>query len=105
MLKSYFVYILRCSDDSLYTGVTNSLERRLEEHQSGLNKSCYTFDKRPVELVYYCEFEDIYYAINAEKQIKGWTRKKKEALISGDFELIHELTKCKNETSHLFKEH
>ena len=45
-------------------------------------------------------FENIKDAMNAEKQMKGWTRKKKEALIDGDFELLHELAKCKNETSH-----
>ena len=48
-MKSYFVYILKCSDNSYYTGFTNNLERRFEEHTSGKNKECY--DKRPLELV------------------------------------------------------
>ena len=52
----YYTYILRCSDNSYYTGITNNLERRLIEHHKGLNPTCYTFNKRPVELVYQQNF-------------------------------------------------
>lgn len=85
-MRSYFVYILKCSDNSYYTGFTNNLERRFEEHSSGKNKGCYTFDKRPLELVWFATFNDVLDAISTEKRIKGWTRIKKEALINEDWD-------------------
>ena len=91
-MHQYSVYILLCSDKSYYTGVTNNLSRRLEEHQLGLNPSCYTFRKRPLTLVYQCDFHFIEQAIAFEKQIKGWSRKKKEALIAGDINLLSKLS-------------
>lgn len=99
-MKQYFVYILKCSDNSYYTGVTNDLERRLIEHQDGINKEAYTHNRRPVSLVFYTDFNDINQAIAFEKQVKGWNRKKKEALINDEWEKLPELAKCKNETSH-----
>ena len=80
----YWVYIVRCSDDKLYTGVTNNLNLRIEQHNCGMNKSCFTFCRRPVFLEYSRYFTEIKSAIAFEKQIKGWSRKKKEALIKGD---------------------
>jgi putative endonuclease len=86
----YYVYILQCADGSYYTGVTNSVDRRLAEHIKGLDPFCYTYSRRPLQLKYSIDFQYIEDAIKREKQIKGWTRKKKEALINGDFEtLIH----------------
>ena len=84
-MKMMYVYILECSDHSFYTGVTNDIDRRVEEHQYGENKEAYTYSRRPVKLVYSEFFIDPTDAINFEKQIKGWTRKKKIALINGDF--------------------
>jgi len=75
-MKDYFVYILKCSDDSYYTGVTNSLEKRINEHESGLIKG-YTSSRLPVKLVFSERFTDINDAIRFEKQVKGWNRKKK----------------------------
>ena len=92
-MKSYYVYILECSDQKLYVGVTNNLERRVAEHQSGENKSAFTFLRRPVKLVYHIEFYSIEDAILFEKQLKGWTRKKKLALINGEFEKLPALSK------------
>lgn len=77
-MKIYYVYILKCSDNSYYTGVTNNINRRLNEHNFGLNKECYTFNKRPVDLVFYTEFNDVNQAIAFEKQVKGWSRKRKK---------------------------
>jgi putative endonuclease len=94
MIKDYFVYILKCSDKSYYTGVTSNLEKRLNEHNSGSLKG-YTSERLPVELVYSNRFNDINDAIRAEKQIKGWSRAKKEALIRGDFEALVNLSKSK----------
>lgn len=86
-MKRYFVYILKCKDESFYTGVTNNLERRLAEHNEG-GVSSYTYTRRPVELVYCEETNDIMQAIALEKQIKGWSRKKKEAFINEDWERL-----------------
>ena len=92
---NYYVYIVQCSDGSYYTGVTNDLERRLWEHETGYNESCYSFKRRPVELKYSEHFHDINNAIAWEKQLKGWSRKKKEALFRGDWEEIGKLAKAR----------
>jgi putative endonuclease len=97
-MKYYYVYILKCSDNSYYTGVTNDIERRLIEHQSGLNEGAYTFKRRPLELVFSEFFLDINQAMAFEKQIKGWTRKKKEAIIAGNWWKLKELSFCKNDS-------
>jgi putative endonuclease len=94
-MKQSFVYILKCSDNSYYTGVTSNLELRVFKHQSGFYQDCYTFNKRPVELLFYCEFTDITIAISTEKQIKKWSKVKKEALINGDYDNLPNLAKKK----------
>ncbi|HDO22209.1 MAG TPA: GIY-YIG nuclease family protein [Nitrospirae bacterium] len=76
---------------SYYTGVTNDIERRFYEHQEGLIEGCYTHDKRPLKLIHVEEFTDIIEAISREKQIKGWSRRKKEAIIAGDYEELVKL--------------
>jgi putative endonuclease len=92
-MNQYFVYILLCSDNSYYTGVTNDIERRFYEHENGLNPDSYTHKRRPVKLVSCERFTEIEQAIAFEKQIKGWNRKKKEALINGEWELLPGLSK------------
>lgn len=87
-MKNYFVYILKCSDNSYYTGFTNNIERRLAEHLNGVNTNCYTFNKRPLSLVWFEMFNDVNNAIFLEKQIKGWSRRKKEALINQDWDKL-----------------
>ena len=89
------VYILRCSDGSYYVGSTRtSLEDRLAQHNAG-SFGGYTARRRPVELVFEQDFDRITDAIAAERQLKGWTRAKKEALIRGDMETLHRLAKRK----------
>jgi len=100
-VSSLQVYILKCSDGSYYTGVTNDVERRLWEHQEGIDANSYTHNRRPVELVWYSDEFDPNSAIEFEKQVKGWTRKKKEALINGEWDKLPELSKCNNESTHL----
>ena len=95
-MKGY-MYILLCSNGQYYTGSTNDLERRLAEHQNGEGAN-FTKKHVPVKLVYYEEFERIDEAFYREKQVQGWSRKKKEALIAGESNLLHELAECKNET-------
>ena len=88
-----FVYILRCVDGSYYTGITRaSPERRLAEHNAG-GFGGYTASRRPVDLVYSCAFGRIVEAIAAERQIKGWSRAKKEALIRGDLDALPALAR------------
>lgn len=92
-MKTYYVYILRCSDHTFYTGVTNNLERRLNEHNLGLNKQSYTFSRRPVRLVYHELYKDVESAIRWEKRIKKCSQKKKQALIDGDWDKIVKYSK------------
>ncbi|MBV8390485.1 MAG: GIY-YIG nuclease family protein [Mucilaginibacter sp.] len=92
-MKQYFVYILLCSDNSYYTGITNDIDRRFYEHQTGENPKCYTYKRRPLKLVFCERFTDVNQAIAFEKQVKGWRRAKKEALINGNWELLPELSK------------
>jgi tRNA/rRNA methyltransferase len=84
---SFWIYILRCSDGTYYTGHTDDLERRIAQHQSGAFPG-YTHDRRPVELVFSEYFQARLEALDRERQIKDWSRKKKEALIRGDWDAV-----------------
>ncbi|WP_138433107.1 GIY-YIG nuclease family protein [Winogradskyella algicola] len=84
-MRLYYVYILKCSDGSYYTGMTNDLERRLIEHQTKASYG-YTYKRLPVKLVWYLECSKPDEAIGIEKKIKGWSRKKKEALINENWD-------------------
>ena len=90
---NYYVYIVECIDKSYYTGVTNNIERRLWEHNNNNNTLAYTFKRRPVLLKYCQRFQDINQAIAWEKQLKGWSRKKKEALLVDNWNEITRLAK------------
>lgn len=99
-IKYLYVYILTCSDDTYYTGVTNDPERRVKQHNWGIDKESYTYTRPPVKMVYIERFTDYKIAIAWEKRIKDWSRKKKEALISGNWEKLKKEAACKNDTSH-----
>ncbi len=87
------VYILQCADGSYYLGLTRRyLSQRLAEHNLGIVRG-YTKQRRPVQLAYAQTFERIVDAIAAERQLKGWSRAKKAALIRGEFSLIRRLAK------------
>ena len=86
LMREYFVYMLRCSDESYYIDVTNDYEKRVGKHTAGLDQTCYTFTRRPVALVHLEVFSEIGDAIAREKQMKRWNRKKKEALIAKKWE-------------------
>ena len=94
-MKQSFVYIVKCHDGSYYTGVTSNLEQRIYQHVSGYYPDCYTFKRRPLSLVFYAEFTDITIAIEKEKQIKHWSKAKKEALINEDYGELINLAKKK----------
>ena len=87
-----YVYILKCRDDSYCTGSTTNLEMRVWEHQNGEGAN-YTRKRLPVELVYYEEYEHIDEAFYREKQIQKWSKKKKDALIRGDFDNLSKLSR------------
>lgn len=95
-----FVYLLRCSDGRYYVGSTrSSLERRVSEHNAG-HLGGFTKSRCPVELVFSQSFERIDDAVAAERQLKGWSRAKKEALIRGDTEALVKLSKSRTEYPH-----
>ncbi|MEZ2414814.1 GIY-YIG nuclease family protein [Muriicola sp. E247] len=76
--------------------MTNNILKRLEEHQIGLNKTCFTYHRRPVNLIFHQEFNEVSQAIYFEKRIKNWSAKKKHALAHGDFNLLKLLAQCRN---------
>ena len=93
---AYYVYILRCAEGSYYTGLTEDLEMRLAQHQMG-ELPGYTQNRRPVQVVFSDEFSSMDDAINRERQIKGWSRSKKEALIAGDWARLSELSRSRKD--------
>ena len=89
------VYIVRCSDGSYYAGITRmALETRISQHNLGTFDG-YTKSRRPVELVWSQAFQQLTDAIAAERQLKGWSRAKKEALIAGRFDLLPGLSRSR----------
>jgi putative endonuclease len=84
---AFYAYILLCADKSYYTGHTEDLEHRMAEHHFGRSGG-YTGNRRPVRLVWSQDFPTRYEALSAERQIKGWSRAKKKALIDGDWQLL-----------------
>ena len=96
MPKGY-MYILKCTDGSYYTGSTKYLELRLQQHQMGEGAN-YTKNRLPVDLVYFEEFQRIDEAFYREKQVQGWNRNKKKALINGQLEDLPKYAECKNES-------
>jgi putative endonuclease len=85
------MYILECADGSYYTGSTGNLEIRLAQHQAGKGAN-HTKKRLPVKLVYFEEFDRIDEAFYREKQVQGWSRRKKEALINGEFDKLPKLS-------------
>jgi putative endonuclease len=96
-MKKGWMYILMCADGSYYTGSTNNLELRLAQHQVG-EGAHHTKKRLPVTLVYFEEFQNIFEAFFREKQVQGWSRRKKEALIAGQHPELPRLAECANET-------
>jgi len=89
-----WVYIIRCSDGSYYTGSAVDLEKRIAEHMAGAFDG-FTSKRLPVKLVFSCEMPTVHDAFLRERQIKGWTRRKKDALINGDWDKLVEYSKSK----------
>jgi len=96
---TFWVYILQCADDSYYTGHTDNLEKRIAEHHAGAITTCYTHKRRPLQLVFSQDFPTREEALASEQQIKGWGRKKKEAMMRGDWAEVSRLAKSKSTNS------
>jgi predicted GIY-YIG superfamily endonuclease len=96
--ETYYVYILECSNKAYYVGLTNNLLLRFQEHIDGVYTNCYTYDKRPLTLLYYETIPFHKEAMEREKQLKGWSRKKKEALIARNYHKLQLLAECQNLT-------
>ena len=88
----FYVYILRCSDGSYYTGHTDQIEARLAAHRSGKFHG-YTYERRPVKLAFLEELGSRDDAFRRERQIKGWSRSKKEALMANDWDQLVQLSR------------
>ncbi len=101
-MKLYSVYILCCSDDSLYVGVTSDLDNRLMQHNAGKYPDSYTYTRRPVRLFFYQSFTEPNQAIAFEKKIKKWSRAKKQALIDANFDKLQNLSECRNATHYKY---
>jgi putative endonuclease len=91
----YYVYIVQCKDGFYYTGISNNLEKRISEHNEGKDIFSFTYKRRLVTLKYFEHFTDVKQAIAREKQLKGWSRAKKEALFHQDYNLLRELSKAR----------
>lgn len=94
---AFYTYMLRCADGSYYVGHTDDLEQRLVAHQHGYIVG-YTSSRRPVELVWSDVFRSRDEAWQRERQLKGWSRRKKEALVSGDWDGLRELSRAHSST-------
>jgi putative endonuclease len=90
-MKTGYVYILECSDRSFYTGITNSIERRLAEHEEDEGIT-YVSKRRPFKLIWISDELVIQDAIVLEKQVKGWRRDKKMALINENYDQLPDLS-------------
>ena len=93
-MKNFFVYILKCNDGSYYVGHTDNIEERVSKHENGLYEG-YAKNRLPIEVMFIQQFGTRDEAFNAERQIKGWSRAKKEALIKQDWKLLQYLAKRK----------
>ena len=92
---TFWVYILRCADGSYYTGHTDNLESRISQHHSG-ELGGYTATRKPLQLVFSQPCGTREEALSAERQVKGWSRKKKEAMMRGDWEEVSRLARSGN---------
>jgi putative endonuclease len=95
-MRQYYVYILRCFDGTFYTGVTNDVDKRFAQHCAGESRDSYTRFRHPLQLVHVSEFTRIGEAIDFEKQLKGWSHRKKRAFIEGDWQSLKRFARGKD---------
>ncbi len=90
---AFYAYMLECADGTIYTGHSEDLDVRLWQHQTGYFRTCYTFRRRPVSVLWSDYFATRVEALEAERRIKGWTNAKKRALAAGDWALVSLLSR------------
>jgi len=90
----FYTYIVECADKSFYTGITNNVEKRVLQHNNCTDERKYVCDRRPVKLVYFETHKYVLNAIRREKQLKGWSRAKKIALINCEIDVLKKLANC-----------
>jgi predicted GIY-YIG superfamily endonuclease len=95
-MQQFYLYILKCNDGSYYVGHTGNLDQRIAEHTTG-SYSLYTSKRLPIEVVFVQMFPTRDEAFTMERQIKGWSRKKKEALIRNDWQELQKLARSKSD--------
>ncbi|MDE2053682.1 MAG: GIY-YIG nuclease family protein [Xanthomonadaceae bacterium] len=93
---AFSLYVLECSDGTFYIGQTDDLDERMRQHDAGKAHS-YTASRRPLKLLHVEEFETRYEALTMERKLKGWSRAKKLAYMSGDWKTVSSLAKRKHE--------
>lgn len=98
-MLDFYVYILKCSDGTYYTGHTDDLEKRIAEHQSG-SYAGYTSERLPIELVFVQTFASRSEALEAERKLKKWSREKKETLINNGWQGMMSFKKRKRSYFH-----
>jgi putative endonuclease len=98
-VETYYVYVLRCFDGTFYVGVTNDIERRVNEHCFGIDSDCYTYARRPLKLVHVSEFAWVDQAIAFEKKLKAWSHRKKRAFVESDWKAIKRYGRGRNRTT------
>ena len=96
-MTTAYTYILQCANGQYYVGSTTDLDKRLQEHQAGLGAK-FTRAHLPIRLVYKEEYSSIEQAFTRERQLHGWSRAKKEALIRGDYEALRPLASAGSAT-------
>jgi len=99
MMKVGYVYILECSDGTFYTGSTIDLDKRIQQYQNGLGAN-HTKKRLPVKLIYFEKFPGVEEAFKREKQIQGWSRNKKIALIEENYENLSKFSECMNASNY-----
>jgi 5-(carboxyamino)imidazole ribonucleotide synthase len=102
--EAYYVYIILCGDGTYYTGLTDDLLRRFEEHLQCVYEDCYTAIRQPLELKYYETIPFLQDAVDRERQLKGWSKAKKQALIEGNFHKLQLLAECQNLSHNKYRE-
>ncbi len=90
---AHYFYMIRCRDASIYTGIAGDITYRVWEHNAGVDQRCYTFTRRPVALIHAEEYATKDEAFRRERQVKGWSRAKKEALAGGNFDRLRWLSR------------
>ena len=94
-MKNYHVYMLTCADGTIYVGITGNIERRIAEHELGVDPFCYTFRRHPISLLWSTTYYDVLEAIECEKKLKRWSHKKKLALVAGSWDKVTRLGRKK----------